>query len=319
MPDGRVVVFDFAKQGFQVFGPGGAFIESVTLTPETGFPGSRLEATPDGRLVSIGGVRFSMAADGHAGPPPGRPIDRYGLDGSRDVAYMAWQPPTPEIEDGPELAAGGNRMSFSMPKLRAFEPQFQADVLPDGRLAVVDSVAYRVKIVESGVVAGTLDRPIAPVAVDAEIMDLERARQREQYSEDGSGGGGARMVVIGRASGGSGGGNVTFGADAMRQMMLDRVEGMVFAEEIPVISNLKVDWDGRIWIERNGPLPGEPGPTDIVTPDGSYLGTIAADGLRIPAAFGPDGFVAFIEADELEVQRVRVARLAENEALEGGR
>jgi hypothetical protein len=56
-----------------------------------------------------------------------------------------------------------------------------------------------------------------------------------------------------------------------------------------------------------------------VTPDGSYLGTIVADGLRIPAAFGPDGLVAFIEADELEVQRVRVARLAENEALEGGR
>ena len=66
-------------------------------------------------------------------------------------------------------------------------------------------------------------------------------------------------------------------------------------------------------------MPGQDGPTDVLTPDGAYLGTIAADGLRIPDAFGPGGLVAYIEEDELEVQRVRVARLAEDEALEATR
>jgi hypothetical protein len=40
--------------------------------------------------------------------------------------------------------------------------------------------------------------------------------------------------------------------------------------------------------------------------------------MRIPQAFGPGGLVAYIEEDELEVQRVRVARLPPMEELESG-
>ena len=99
-------------------------------------------------------------------------------------------------------------------------------------------------------------------------------------------------------------------------MMEGRVENMLFADEIPAIRRMSADWSDRLWIERSA-LPGEDGPTDILTSDGQYLGTIAPDGLRIPAAFGPGGLMAYIEADELEVQRVRVVQLADDEALEG--
>ena len=91
---------------------------------------------------------------------------------------------------------------------------------------------------------------------------------------------------------------------------------MVFPEELPVIARMGVDWSDRLWVERGGP-PGERGPTDILTADGRYLGTIAPDGPRIPAAFGPGGLLAYIETDELGVQRVRVDRLAADELLEG--
>ncbi len=98
-------------------------------------------------------------------------------------------------------------------------------------------------------------------------------------------------------------------------MAADRVENMIFPEEVPVISRLAVDRSDRIWVQRSA-LMGEPGPTDILTVDGQYFGTIAPDGLRIPAAFGPDGLLAYIDRDELDIQRVRVVRLVGDQLLE---
>ena len=94
-------------------------------------------------------------------------------------------------------------------------------------------------------------------------------------------------------------------------VQIDRegAEGLTFAEEVPVLYSLKVDWEDRIWVVRRGATGDDGGPTDIVTPDGGYIGTLAPDGLRTPRAFGPDGLMAFIESDELDVQTVRVVRL----------
>lgn len=322
---GRLVVFDFVKQGFQVFDTDGEFVESVTLTPEDGFPGFRLVGLPDGRLASYGGIRISMSAGGRAGglfqsgdDPQGQPIEAFDLDGTREVLYTAWKAPPPEEEDATELKSVGMRLQLQMQKMVAFEPQLHLDVLSDGRLAIVDSIGYRVKLIRDGSVSSTLERPIAPTPVDETIRDRERERQLEALTA-GGGSGGGRMMVISAGGSGSSGGSFSVDQNAITQMMEDRVNGMLFAEEIPVISRMKVDWNDRVWIERSGAMPGEEGPTDILTPDGAYLGTIDVDGLRIPAAFGPDGLVAYIEADELEVQRVRVARLADDEALEAGR
>ena len=51
---------------------------------------------------------------------------------------------------------------------------------------------------------------------------------------------------------------------------------------------------------------------DIPTPappPPQYIGTLPANGLRIPAAFGPNGLMAYIDSDEMGVQTVRVIRL----------
>ena len=47
-----------------------------------------------------------------------------------------------------------------------------------------------------------------------------------------------------------------------------------------------------------------------MTADGRYVGTLPADGLRTPWAFGPGGLAAFVESDEYDVQTVRVVRLS---------
>ena len=51
------------------------------------------------------------------------------------------------------------------------------------------------------------------------------------------------------------------------------------------------------------------GPIDLLTADGRYLGTLRADATSMPSAFGPDGLVAFVERDELDVPTVVVKRL----------
>ena len=48
---------------------------------------------------------------------------------------------------------------------------------------------------------------------------------------------------------------------------------------------------------------------DVWSPDGRYVGTLPPDGLRTPDAFGPDGLMAYVELDEMEVPTVRVVRL----------
>ena len=93
------------------------------------------------------------------------------------------------------------------------------------------------------------------------------------------------------------------------------VEGRTFADEVPMLYRLKVDWEDRIWLQRRGPTGQSDGPTDIVTPDGDYIGTLPPDGLRTPDAFGPDGLLAYIEHDDMDVSTVRVIRLV---ALEPG-
>ena len=92
-------------------------------------------------------------------------------------------------------------------------------------------------------------------------------------------------------------------------MLEDQVSNMAFFPEIPVVESMAADWEGRIWVQRSSGVPGEPGPTDVITAGGGYVGTLPPDGLRIPDAFGPGGLAAYIELDELDVATVRVVRL----------
>ena len=103
---------------------------------------------------------------------------------------------------------------------------------------------------------------------------------------------------------------------AHRQMREDQIQDLAFPEEMPVIRNLAVDWSDRIWVQRSA-LPGETGTIDILSADGRYFGSLPTDGLRIPRAFGPGGLLAYVERDDLDIQRVVVVRLMADEQLEG--
>lgn len=314
LDDGSLVVYDFSLPGaFEIFDELGEFVRSVPVDLSRGGPGSMLLPLPDGRLVSAGGPTFRTGAPGEESEDDGeeedhrRPIDVFSLDGSeKTVLYRAWNlPPT---ESGDEVTGrdeeGRSTVEMRFGRMRAFDPGLHVGVLSDGRVVVADSTAYEVKLIGAdGTVTGSVGRAIAPEAVTDAIMEAERARRRESFSESG---GGPRMRIVG--PGGSMAMDEGF-QQQMREMMLAQVESMAFAQEIPVIAEVAVDREDRIWVARTGAGGDGEGPTDVLTPDGRYLGTLPADGLRIPDGFGPDGLMAYIESDEMDVQTVRVVRL----------
>ena len=95
----------------------------------------------------------------------------------------------------------------------------------------------------------------------------------------------------------------------MSDVSREQTESMEFYHEIPVVRGLRTSWEGTIWVQRRSAELVRDGPIDLVTPDGRYLGSYPAGATVMPSAFGPDGLVAFVEMDELDVQTVVVRRL----------
>ena len=300
--DGRIVIYDFPAT-WELYDPQGAFVEEVTFDVFAGAPGSLLMARHDGRIVTRGGVRMVRPDQEieEVEDPHLRDIDLFALgDSGKEVLYRAWGMELPELDE--ELVAENEDesrvMSVGMTRMRAFDPGLHLGILSDGRLAVVDSMGYRVKLIGvDGSVVGAVERPIAPEPVTEAIRAAERERLREAFEE----------LTVNHMEG--------FGVaeglgEQMRANQLAQVDNMVFTEVIPVISDMAVDAGDLIWVERTGPGGEGQGPIDILTADGAYIGTLPADGPRIPDAFGPDGLMAYIETDELDVPVVRVIRMA---------
>ncbi len=266
--------------------PDGEFVRRITMDPFTSGIVMADKALPDGRLVTGQIMRFG--GDEEESEDEGRPIHIFPLDATEEeLLYTAWELPEEEGDETTMESTSGSGVRMRTAAGRAFEPRLQYDPLTDGRLALTDSVGYRVKLIGlDGSITGTIERPIAPLPVDDAIMEAERERYRENEASA-----------------------LESAARAGVQLEREGVEGRTFAAELPVLYDLAVDWDDRIWLERWGPTGDDDGPTDIVTPDGEYIGTLPPDGLRTPDAFGPGGLLAYIETDEMDVPTVRVLRL----------
>jgi hypothetical protein len=310
-------VYDFGKFGFVRYGPDGEWTEDVSTDPsDIPFYGDFAVAGASNLYANITGrIRMAMGPGGggddeeaESNPEDeGDPIVRLSLDQGLDgeTVFIGWEADPPEGPDS-EFSGGseGRNIEIVMPQLRAFEPSMEYAGLPDGGFAVVDSTTYRVEVYAAdGTLRTEIERPIAPVAVTPSIEAKEQQRQRDELAEREAAGddtGGLRIRMLG-----GGGGELS----GMNDMMRERIENMAFYPEIPVVEALGADLEGRIWIQRSSGEPGEEGPTDIVTSEGTYLGTLPADGLRIPDAFGPNGLAAWIETDEFDAARIVVRRI----------
>lgn len=304
--DGTVAVADMGHGSYQIFDTEGELVGTAPLRDGAVTRVGRIQPDPRGGALFNGGGRTMMSVSFDGGPgerpemPEGRPIEKVTLgDAARkEVFYNAWQAPRGSPR---EMGSGGVRVVM-MGEPPIFEPGLHAAALPDGGLAVVDTSAYTVKILDpTGRLARVVTRPIDPIEVTDRIERNEIQRQLDELES----GQGPRMRIVTN----DGSGDREMPEEQVRQMMRERIQNRGFFPEIAVTRSLAAGWSGLLWLERAKADPTEQGAIDVFTPAGEYRGTIAEDGPGVPAAFGPAGLVAWVERDELDVPVVVVRRL----------
>ncbi|TVP42830.1 MAG: hypothetical protein EA350_14860 [Gemmatimonadales bacterium] len=310
LADDRIVVADNGHQAFLVFSSEGVFLASHPYDAGGSMPGARLQRQGDDAVIAHGqGMRLEAVPGG--GPPAlptTTPVDRWRLAPGdvvvRDRLLEAWRPERDPPRQQAGSGAGGVMVMRSV--TLALEPAVHVAALPDGRLALADSSAYRIRIFGPGGHAEgpprVVGRDIAPVPVGPAEEEAERERRLAQLES----GGGPQIQIA--TSGPGGGGQQEVPQEQIRDMLRAQMAAMSFWHEIPVITRLAADAEGRLWVERSAGI-GEDGPVDLLEADGTYLGSIAPGNLRTPLAFGPGGVAAWVELDELEVPFVRVGRI----------
>ena len=245
---------------------------------------------PDGefeRMIPLDGPTFVSI--------PGVQADHASLSvvSTGEVQYLDWTPlPRPSFRyvmryglGGEEAVADTVAAAWKPPGgyMVTFAPVFSVGVLPDGGVAFTDSSAYAIKVTgPAGSLSRVLTRPFRPVPV----TDRHKADHVERLLKETEG-----------------------GSEASADFWRARIESMEFHHEIPVVRDLRTSRVGTIWVRRRGDEPGSDGPIDLITPDGRYLGSFAVDATGLPSAFGPDGLVAFVEKNDLDVPTVVVKRL----------
>ena len=281
MRDGRVAVYDPGHIGFALFGADGEFERRI---PVGGDYRRRWPILPD--IQAFPGMERVLATTrvGYLSTPdPGpRPLFRYvlsydfsGDEVAVDTAATAWNRPSDRQVFGPELMAGA---------------------LPGGGVAYSDSSAYAIKFTApGGRVTRIVTRPFRPRPVTDRIRSEERERRLE--------------ARVGRPPTDDPAMQAAF--QAMIEAQRAGIESMEFYHEMPVLLALRTGWEGTTWVLRRGEEGTDGNPIDLIASDGRYLGTLASGSIALPAAFGPDGLVAFVERDDLDVPYVVVKRLPE--------
>ncbi len=328
--DGRVAVADLGHNAYQIFAPDGEFDRFVRMGGGSdilgGITNSRLALRPDpGRLAIVAqgmpsrlGAMTSLLSDlvgaeaSDEGGVDDRGLERLDLLGDEAVGVTileAWRPPSADEEvealTMSDLGDASTMVDMMVGDTRWFEPYLLWDVLPDGGIAYADSSAYRIKVTDdTGRVLRSVVRPFTPVPVTRRIRSATRGyelRNLEEGTGEGLFGGLGAQEAEGAASA---------LLNQMKEAAREKIEDIEFFEEVSVLLAMRATWEGALWIQRRGDEPWDRrGPIDVMGAGGEYVGTFAAGATRIPDAFGPDGLVAFIELDELDIPSIVVRRL----------
>lgn len=306
LPDGMSVVSDIGHSAYQLFDASGAFVRAVRVeVPEL----SILYASPihpDPRGSGVFALPTRSAPNMGRAAANSRPVLRLDLGGDAlrtDTVARGWLPPPPATAGGEVegVAIQGRRVTYAelgMGQTTVFEPEVLVGVLPDGRVVYSDSSAYALKVTGDGdaEVARIITRPLDPEPVTPAIQRAEMERRDSLRVALGAPAAGQRILQFP-------------GSDGTPQIVTIDMPEPAFHPELSVLHAIATTWDGHIWVQRRGSWPETDGPIDVLTADGDYIGTFPAGTPGMPAAFGPDGLVAFIELDALDVPTVVVRRL----------
>lgn len=296
--DGTVIVSDIGRRGYALFRPDGTFLRNVIMEGWMPALSGGIAWHPRGGVVATYRESLERTQGSGTRTETVMPLLFQSLAGGEPTRLYN----VPQALRVDQQSDGQGRFNVRVSPPPAFSPPVLFGVIPNGQMALSFTPGYTVRILDaSGNTVRYLQRPMrARLTTDA---DRERAReQRRESIRTGRG-----MVRI--QIGGGGGGGRDPGPGRSPQEVERMLGEMQFADTIPALQGLRVAPSGKLWIARTGRIVGDPGPIDLVTPEGQYLGTIAASAL--PDAISRSGLAAYIERDENDVERVVVRRLPE--------
>lgn len=203
------------------------------------------------------------------------------------ITDTIWSGPVPRRV--PVMVQVG-RSSYSTHAIEQFGTTTLWDLLPDGTLVVADTSAYLVRIVSpEGRVVRTIGPGISGRRVTAADRDRALARVRTEQAATQE-----RVEPRFRSP---------------PELVEKLLEATPFGTTVPMVSGVRVDPRGRIWVGVSGPDAALER-IDIFDRDGKLLGRIARPP-AMPAALYGDGLVAFVERDESDAQLLRILRVVE--------
>lgn len=302
MADGSVAVLDLAHQNISLFGADGRFRRTVAWRPEWGLPGRDLAAEPRGGVVAMLRPGLNLGPGPNAGTLPragqAQRLARVSLAGAGAAETLMEVPDASVTQSRVDNAGGAQRVNVRMMGPPEFAPVTRWGVLPGGGVAITHTQLYTVKVLDArGRVVRLLQRPVAV----RRPTERDREHAREQVRERMRSGRGMIMIMRGPGGGGAAPPPIS------REQVEERVRELRFADTVRTIQGMIVTPSGKLWVERTPPVIGDPGPIDILTPDGRYLGTLR--GTPLPAAVSASGRAAYFLRDENEVERVVVRQL----------
>lgn len=311
--DDYVAVTDLGRPGVSLFKPDGSFVKNLMLGDTLGMPMPQggTQAHP-ARGVVVRSMPLMMARGGEDRPASGlaaptgvrqSPITWLSANApARKLYSFALPSVTPKVNESGGQSARQVTVRINTP---AFQPPVLWSVLPNSSIAFADEAAYRVKLVSDGKVTRIIERAF-PVRKATE-RDRDKARaQRRTAMKTGSG------MIVSTREGGPGGSRSTIGTGPGARPRMSNAEieqqirEMTFLETVPALRAMTKDAKGRLWIERTAREVGVPGPVDIIEPAGRYIGTVHD---KIPDAISASGRAAYIERDDMDVERVVVKQL----------
>jgi hypothetical protein len=268
--EGAVVISDMRRKSFSMFQRDGRYVEELPFEYERTLGGMEVRPHPQAGFVSV------------YQPHPGLRADTGSLK-------LVWHPL--DIDQEPRVLAEvpGSRDRLGAGAARVDQPAFSHGfywgVLPTGQAAVAHTTGYRIDIFSpEGKLAQTVERPIEPRRTTAADREAERARRMGHLVED-----------------------AMSSTPQVRRAAEKQLKELKFAEVMPVIQEMGVDPAGRIWVRRGTSVDMKGGSIDLISGDGSYLGTFG--GSRVPVAYSQGGLAAYMVENDLGVQQIVVRRV----------
>ncbi len=307
---GEIAVTDLGRAAVSLFKRDGTFIKNLPLGEDFGFPVpvQGTYAHPSGGVI----VRTmpSMLRRGSPDEVGKRtltnrksPLTWFTTDGKTAKLFEIPQPDiTPRVQDNGG-GSGGRQIAVRI-QVPAFTPATLWGVLPNGAVAIGNDLNYRFQLARNGKVERIIERPIAARKVTEADKHKERERRRAQMT---SGSGGMVFSTAQRTGGGTEQRSTSVGGALPKEEIEQSLRDLTFNEYIPALAGMYVDPRGRMWVQRTAGEIGATGPIDLIAADGRYLGTVA--GQQLPAAVSLSGRAAYIERDELGVEKIVVRKL----------